>query len=32
MAYERAGRLNRLTVLIRRLQPDDTQFISLSKE
>ena len=32
MTYERAGRLNRLTVLIRRLQPDDTQFIALSKE
>ena len=30
MAYERAGDLNRLTLHIRRLQPDDTQFISLS--
>ena len=30
MTYERADALNRLTLLIRRLQPDDTQFISLS--
>lgn len=30
MAYERAGNRNRLTVHIRRLQPDDTQNISLS--
>jgi anti-sigma regulatory factor (Ser/Thr protein kinase) len=30
MVYERIGDRNRLTLLIRRLQPDDTQFISLS--
>ena len=30
MSYERDANLNRLTLLIRRLQPDDTQFISLS--
>jgi serine/threonine-protein kinase RsbW len=30
MTYERVGKLNRLTLRIRRLQPDDTQFISLS--
>ncbi len=30
MLYERDGPLNRITLRIRRLQPDDTQFISLS--
>ena len=30
MSYERAGNLNRLTLHIRRLEPDDTQFITLS--
>ena len=30
VTYERHGGLNRLTLHIRRLQPDDTQFISLS--
>jgi len=30
MVYERDGRLNRLTLHIRRLEPNDTQFISLS--
>lgn len=30
MTYERKGNLNRLTLHIRRLEPDDTQFISLS--
>jgi anti-sigma regulatory factor (Ser/Thr protein kinase) len=30
MTYERQGKLNRLTLHIRRLEPDDTQFISLS--
>ena len=30
MRYERDGSLNRITLRIRRLQPDDTQFISLS--
>jgi serine/threonine-protein kinase RsbW len=30
MTYEREENLNRLTLHIRRLQPDDTQFISLS--
>lgn len=30
MDYERVGNLNRLTLRICRLQPDDTQFISLS--
>jgi serine/threonine-protein kinase RsbW len=30
MVYERVKNLNRLTLHIRRLQPDDTQFISLS--
>lgn len=30
MTYERDGDCNRLTLHIRRLQPDDTQFISLS--
>ena len=30
MTYERQGSLNRLTLHIRRLEPDDTQFISLS--
>ena len=31
MSYARADGLNRLTLLIRRLQPDDTQFIALSQ-
>lgn len=31
MIYERVGNLNRLTLHIRRLEPDDTQFISLSR-
>jgi len=30
MIYERVGNLNRITLRIRRLEPDDTQFISLS--
>jgi anti-sigma regulatory factor (Ser/Thr protein kinase) len=30
MVYERDGNLNRITLQIRRLEPDDTQFISLS--
>jgi anti-sigma regulatory factor (Ser/Thr protein kinase) len=30
MSYARDGLLNRVTLHIRRLQPDDTQFISLS--
>ncbi len=30
MTYERKGHLNQLTLHIRRLEPDDTQFISLS--
>jgi len=31
MTYERVGDRNRITLHIRRLEPDDTQFISLSK-
>jgi len=30
MVYERIGDRNRITLHIRRLEPDDTQFISLS--
>ena len=30
MVYERSGSLNRITLQIRRLEPDDTQFITLS--
>ncbi len=30
MVYERVGDRNRITLHIRRLEPDDTQFISLS--
>jgi len=30
MVYERQGDRNRITLHIRRLEPDDTQFISLS--
>ncbi len=30
MTYERAGGRNRLSLSIRRLEPDDTQFITLS--
>jgi len=30
MLYERVGDRNRITLHIRRLEPDDTQFISLS--
>jgi anti-sigma regulatory factor (Ser/Thr protein kinase) len=32
MSYARVGNLNRVTLQIRRLQPDDTQFISLSAQ
>ena len=31
MTYERTDTCNRLTLSIRRLEPDDTQFIELSK-
>ena len=31
MSYVRDGQLNQLTLRIRRLQPDDTQFIALSQ-